>query len=66
MEKTCLELLDKANAGEYELVTLIHGADITKQNANQIADQIRSTYPDLEVELYDGEQPHYQFIISIE
>jgi dihydroxyacetone kinase-like predicted kinase len=66
LEETCLGLLDKADAEEYELVTLIHGANVAKQNANQIADKIRSTYPDLEVELHDGGQPHYHFIISID
>ncbi|MBL8091056.1 MAG: hypothetical protein JNJ43_12045, partial [Anaerolineales bacterium] len=33
---------------------------------NRIADVIREKYPSLEVELQEGGQPHYQFIISIE
>jgi hypothetical protein len=66
LEEACLGLLDKAGAGEYELVTLFYGADVTKHDANHIADAIREAYPNLEVELQDGGQPHYQFIISIE
>lgn len=66
LEKASLDLLDKAQANQYELVTLFFGADISKQDANLIADTIQAAYPDLEVELQDGGQPHYQFILSIE
>jgi dihydroxyacetone kinase-like predicted kinase len=66
LEEACLGLLEKAGAENYELVTLFYGADITKHDANHIADAIRKAYPNLEIELQDGGQPHYQFIISIE
>ena len=66
LEKAGFELLDKVEADQYELVTLFYGADISKQDANQIADAIQAEYPNLEVELQDGGQPHYQFILSIE
>jgi hypothetical protein len=66
LEEACIDLLNKADANQYELITLFYGADVTKQEANQIADSIRANYPSLEVELQDGGQPHYQFILSIE
>jgi DAK2 domain fusion protein YloV len=66
VEESVLELLEKAGAGEHELVTMIHGEDLTAARANQIADVVRTKYPRLEIELQDGGQPHYQFILSIE
>jgi dihydroxyacetone kinase-like predicted kinase len=66
LEAACLGLLEKANAVDYELITLFYGSDVSKHDANHIADSIRTTYPDLDIELQDGGQPHYQFIISIE
>lgn len=66
LEETCLCLLNKAAAEEYELVTMFFGAEVNKQEANQIADVIRAAFPHLEVELQDGGQPHYHFILSIE
>lgn len=66
LEAACLGLLEKANAAEFELITLFYGSDVSKHEANHIADTIRTTYPDLDIELQDGGQPHYQFIISIE
>lgn len=61
-----LELLQIAHADHFELITLFYGKDLTKQEANQIADEIRFAYPEQEIEVQDGGQPHYYFIISIE
>ena len=66
VEEAVLELLTKAEADKHELVTLIYGEDTTQNDANRIADVVRHTYPNLEIELQNGGQPHYQFIVSIE
>ncbi len=66
LEKTCLGLLEHANVTNFELITLFYGADITKHDAHHIAEAIGEAYPNLEVEVQDGGQPHYQFILSIE
>lgn len=62
----CLGLLEKANVENHELITLFHGNGIDQEEVKEIADAIRTTYPTQEVELHEGGQPHYQFIISIE
>lgn len=66
LEAACLGLLDKAHADQFELITLFYGQDITKNDVIQIADRIRSAYPDQEIEVQEGCQPHYFFIIAIE
>ncbi|MEA3351669.1 MAG: DAK2 domain-containing protein, partial [Chloroflexota bacterium] len=66
LKDACLTLLDKINTKIYELITLFYGVDIQKAEANQIADTIRETYPEHIIEIQDGGQPHYQFIISVE
>ena len=66
LEEACLGLLEKANAENYELITLFYGQDAPKSEVNQIADVIREAYPDHEIEVQEGGQPHYHFIISIE
>jgi len=66
LEEACLCLLNKADASDYELVTLFYGIDVSKQEANRIADAVRAAFPNLEIELHDGGQPHYMFILSIE
>ncbi|MBL8099077.1 MAG: DAK2 domain-containing protein [Anaerolineales bacterium] len=66
VEQGVMDLLEKANASEAEIVSMFYGEEMTHAEANRIADVIREKYPSLEVELQEGGQPHYQFIISIE
>ena len=66
VDESCMCALKEAKAGEHELITLFYGEDMTAAEANRIVDLIRAVYPSQEVEIQDGGQPHYQFIISIE
>ena len=66
VEQGVMDLLNKANADEHELVTLFYGEGMTHSEANRIADLIRKKHSNLEIEVQEGGQPHYQFIISIE
>ncbi len=63
---TLLALLEKANAGERELITLFYGNGLTEAEATPIAEAVRQAYPSQQVELVAGGQPHYYFIVSIE
>jgi dihydroxyacetone kinase-like predicted kinase len=66
LEHACFEFLEKARAQDYELITLFYGEEMKHGEANRIADLIREKYPNQEIEVQEGGQPHYQFIISIE
>jgi DAK2 domain fusion protein YloV len=66
VEASCLGALEKAGAEERELITLFYGEDLSVNEANRIVDAVRNVYPAHEIELQDGSQPHYQFIISVE
>jgi hypothetical protein len=66
VEGGCLGLLEKAKADENELITLFYGQDMPHAEANRIADVIRKKYSSQEVEVQEGGQPHYHFIVSVE
>ena len=66
VEEGCLALLEKADAAGLELATLFYGQDMPHSEANRIADVIREKYSNLEIEVQEGGQPHYHFIISVE
>ena len=66
VEEACLSLLEKADMDEYELITLYVGGEYSRSDANRVGDLIQEKYPDHEVEMLDGGQPHYQLILSIE
>ncbi len=66
VEEACLGFLEKIHAENFELITLFYGAVIEKEEVSRIAELIRQHYPEQVVELQEGGQPHYHFIISIE
>jgi len=66
VEEACLALLDKAKAEEHELITLFYGENLSHVDANRVADLIRQKYLSQEVEVQEGGQSHYQFIVSVE
>jgi len=61
-----LEVLERASAGDYEVVTAYFGQDITQQDAAALGDQIKAIYPSLEVDVHDGGQAYYPYILSLE
>ena len=64
--KGCLGLLKKIKMDDFELITLFYGGNIEPDEVEKIANKIQETYPDHEIEIQDGGQPHYQFIFAIE
>ena len=53
-------------ADEHEIITMYYGDSVVGAEAEELADEIRAGYPDQEVELVDGGQPHYHYVISAE
>ncbi|MDW0115774.1 DAK2 domain-containing protein [Sporosarcina thermotolerans] len=49
-----------------EIVTIIYGEDVTEEEANEIASYVEENYDHTEVELYNGKQPLYPYILSVE
>ena len=66
LDEACTRLLDAAHTEERELITLFAGENVTRNEVNRIGDLIRAKYPNHEIEIKDGGQPHYHFIIAIE
>lgn len=66
IEEACLGLLEKAHADHFELITLFSGEDVPGAEVIRITDNIRAAYPEQEIEVQEGNQPHYHFIIAIE
>lgn len=59
------QLLDMMIDGESEIVTLVYGEDVNEEEANEIAAYVEEKY-DVEVEVNNGMQPVYSFIIGVE
>lgn len=64
--KGAYKMTKKLVKGDSSYVTVIYGADVTDDDAEELAEQIREKYPDLDVNLISGGQPVYYYIISVE
>lgn len=49
-----------------ELISVYYGQDVTKEDAEQMAEKIEEKYPDCDVQLEYGGQPVYYFLMSVE
>lgn len=49
-----------------EIVTIIFGEDATAEQADELQNFIEENYPDAEVEIVEGKQSLYPFILSVE
>lgn len=63
---TTVELADKLIDEDSEIVTLYYGKDATEDEANLIADTIMKEHPEVEVEVHNGGQPVYYYLVSVE
>jgi len=67
INKATYKLVKKLIKGDANYVTLIHGADVTSENAEQLQQFIQTKLGDkVEVMLVNGGQPVYYYIISVE
>ena len=64
-ESACA-LLDKMIDEDCELVTIMYGEGISEDEADELAEYVEDNYEDVEVTIYDGGQPVYAYIISVE
>jgi hypothetical protein len=66
IEMAIEELIGNAAMDEVERITFFFGEGLSQTQANQLADGVRKDYPEIEIEIHDGGQPHYQLIIAFE
>ncbi|MEE9366491.1 MAG: DAK2 domain-containing protein, partial [Dehalococcoidales bacterium] len=60
------DLFAKLDLDSDSVVTIYYGADTELAEAEDVAEAIRQQYPMLEVDVVDGGQPHYNYIVSVE
>ena len=65
-KKGAVEVAGGVEAEEAEILTLYYGETVSEASARQLVERLESQYPDVEIEVIDGGQPHYHYIISAE
>lgn len=59
-------LLRLAEVEDEHLVTLYHGSPVGIDEARIIEQHVQEAFPNTEVRLHEGAQPHYHFVVSVE
>ena len=60
------DLLKRMRAADREIITIYYGAGVDAAGAGAFAAQVRERYPDQIVEVVNGGQPFYAYVISAE
>jgi DAK2 domain fusion protein YloV len=66
IELVIRDTLQRMNIDRYEIVTLYYGEDVTAHEAQETAKRIKAQYWHIEIEVVDGGQPYYAYILSAE
>jgi hypothetical protein len=65
-DEVILTLLEQLDLEDYEILTIYRGQDASPAQVEALAARIEDRNPELEIELVDGGQPHYFYILSLE
>ena len=60
------ELVSSMSDDSSELLSIYYGSDVNEQDAENIKAILEKEYPDYEIDVYNGGQPIYYYIISVE
>jgi uncharacterized protein len=60
------DLLEQMGAADLEVITLYYGETVTVDQAQALREALSELYPDQEIEVIEGGQPFYHYIISAE
>ena len=64
--KSTKNLLKQMITEESEIVTIFFGADVSEKEVEKIAEYIENIAPDVDVDIIDGRQDIYSYIIAVE
>ncbi|MEV8513013.1 DAK2 domain-containing protein [Dactylosporangium sp. NPDC051484] len=66
LSQTACRLLDRMLAGGGELVTLVAGRDAPEGLTAALTAHVEGSWPFVEVQCYEGGQPHYPLLVGVE
>ena len=66
IEDTAVAMVQEMADEDSEIISVYSGADVTAEDAEQFAARLEELYPDFDVELNEGGQPIYYYVVSVE
>jgi dihydroxyacetone kinase-like predicted kinase len=65
-DKVFVEMLEEMVSEASSLITVYFGCDVTEGEANEMKEMLVAKFPNLEVEVENGGQPVYYYVVSVE
>ena len=66
ISEATMVLIDTLVDEDSELISIYYGSDTLQEDAEELAEQVKEKYPDVDVELQSGGQPIYYYVLSVE
>lgn len=66
IKSATIDMIDSLIDEETELISIYYGADVTKEDADNIAAELKAKYTAVEFEVNYGGQPIYYYVVSVE
>ena len=66
LNQAVFDALKTVNAENAEIISLFYGEQVDSNEAANLGQTLKKQYPNLEIEVVQGGQPHYPYIISVE
>lgn len=66
VKDTTIELLKGMVEEDSELISIYYGQEVTKEQAEELVESLEEAFPDCDVELQEGGQPIYYYVLSVE
>jgi dihydroxyacetone kinase-like predicted kinase len=64
--QVCEKIIENMCSEDSELITVLYGEDAEEDKVNELIQTLEEKYPDKDVQSYNGKQPLYYFIVSVE
>lgn len=65
-KEAAIETLQKMITEDSEIVTILLGEGVPQEEAEEISSAIEAQFSDVEVEIHEGKQPVYPYLLSVE
>ena len=66
IEDITVETLKEMVDEDTEIISIYYGADVTEEDAEALCERLEELYPDFDVEINQGGQPIYYYVVSVE
>ncbi len=66
VNKTTEDTIEKLMNEDVSTISLFYGQDVNPVDAGALVDVLKDKYPDLEIDVHEGGQPLYYYLISLE